>query len=1096
MIATDAVINAVSVTLPSVTATRTSTHCEVKVLAADELLLELNLVLLTSRNGEATSVRLHNESISVVICLAKAFSPSGAPYEIHAPDATLVARELNLGDSAIWKAHPALATPFGSGYARAVHNSWIDALTLKKEVQNDAGIVVEEGFRLPQLGALHAIAAHWSVKTAHAKIVLPTGTGKTDVMIAASVMKPAKRTLLIVPSDALRTQISERYTHLGMLRRIGAVAESALNPAVAKLLRTPKSIDDVTMMRSSNVVVSTTHMLLGASDDHLREFLSWFDLALFDEAHHLPSISWTRISKLFGSDTRVLSVTATPYRNDRRRVPGEMIYQFPLRMAQELGYFTAMSVVKVAERDLDAADLAIARAAVDALMSDEQDHEFKHLIMARARRKDHADSLFELYSRLWPQLDPVLLYSGMSAKKRRSALDGINSLRHRVVVCVDMLGEGIDIPSLKIAALHDSHKSLPVTLQFIGRFTRSSTKAGGATVIVNIADPMADSAVAALFEEDADWNDIVPQLSARAVGGEEASATFVAMMQTLVNPEEKKFDLSLISAKANVSFYTALRFDPGRAESALPKASRLHQSWLSNDRDLLVLITQDLKYPTWSTSREAMSFDWNLTILAFDEERSLLYMNSTYGDSRASNIARAVAGPTSVLISGERMFRVFDGLHRSILYNVGLYRKGQLRFQMLAGKDIGEQVSTAVQAGSTKSNLFAMGYDDGSKVSIGASFKGGVWSMGSRSIEEWRSWSAGIATKIKDESISTDSYLKFTLIPREISERPDIPAFACILPDELLLGLQDSGRRVSIEGSSQTYSQLDLSFDAIAQSGSEIHVTVSLDRDHVAVIALRWHPTFSISHRSGPRFYISSDGEVVPVEDYLTAHPPALLLSDGSEILGKYHFRYPQHLPYTFSPESILVLDWLDVPITIESKWKHGQLRPVSVQGHMISSLVGQDNTVVFDDDDTGEAADIVVLTVRPESYELEISLYHCKYASGEEPGARVKDLYEVCGQAVKSSRLVQRPEHLLDHMINRESKKGGRPTRFEKGSLADIHSISRRLSRYRVKVGVSVVQPGLSASSLRPELANILAAADGFIFEFTGRRLKVFGSQ
>jgi superfamily II DNA or RNA helicase len=38
-----------------------------------------------------------------------------------------------------------------------------------------------------------------------------------------------------------------------------------------------------------------------------------------------------------------------------------------------------------------------------------------------------------------------------------------------------MLGEGYDLPNLKIAALHDQHKSLAITLQFIGRFTRSSS---------------------------------------------------------------------------------------------------------------------------------------------------------------------------------------------------------------------------------------------------------------------------------------------------------------------------------------------------------------------------------------------------------------------------------------------------------------------------------------------------------------------------------------------------------------------------------------------------------------------------------------------
>ncbi|WP_235819678.1 hypothetical protein [Caldifermentibacillus hisashii] len=39
-----------------------------------------------------------------------------------------------------------------------------------------------------------------------------------------------------------------------------------------------------------------------------------------------------------------------------------------------------------------------------------------------------------------------------------------------------MFGEGIDIPNLKIAAIHDKYKSLPITLQFIGRFARTKKR--------------------------------------------------------------------------------------------------------------------------------------------------------------------------------------------------------------------------------------------------------------------------------------------------------------------------------------------------------------------------------------------------------------------------------------------------------------------------------------------------------------------------------------------------------------------------------------------------------------------------------------------
>ncbi|SUB93759.1 Uncharacterised protein [Porphyromonas macacae] len=51
-----------------------------------------------------------------------------------------------------------------------------------------------------------------------------------------------------------------------------------------------------------------------------------------------------------------------------------------------------------------------------------------------------------------------------------------------------MLGEGFDLPNLKIAAIHDERQSLPITLQFIGRFTRTSySELGNASFITNIA---------------------------------------------------------------------------------------------------------------------------------------------------------------------------------------------------------------------------------------------------------------------------------------------------------------------------------------------------------------------------------------------------------------------------------------------------------------------------------------------------------------------------------------------------------------------------------------------------------------------------------
>ena len=62
-------------------------------------------------------------------------------------------------------------------------------------------------------------------------------------------------------------------------------------------------------------------------------------------------------------------------------------------------------------------------------------------------------------------------------------MEALKTGKSRIVVCVDMFGEGIDIPNLKIAAIHDRYKSLPITLQFIGHFARSKAGLGDATII-------------------------------------------------------------------------------------------------------------------------------------------------------------------------------------------------------------------------------------------------------------------------------------------------------------------------------------------------------------------------------------------------------------------------------------------------------------------------------------------------------------------------------------------------------------------------------------------------------------------------------------
>ena len=91
------------------------------------------------------------------------------------------------------------------------------------------------GFRSAQLGAIFAIKSFRTVSNEPATIVMPTGTGKTETMIATIISERCKKTLLIVPSKLLREQTVDKCVSLGVLRDIGAIPSNIYSPAVGCL---------------------------------------------------------------------------------------------------------------------------------------------------------------------------------------------------------------------------------------------------------------------------------------------------------------------------------------------------------------------------------------------------------------------------------------------------------------------------------------------------------------------------------------------------------------------------------------------------------------------------------------------------------------------------------------------------------------------------------------------------------------------------------------------------------------------------------------------------------------------------------------------
>lgn len=986
-----------------------------------------------------------------------------------------------------WKRPIPQAEKLDSSTRAKVKDSWARGVQFSQSHEQDG-----KGLRVPQSGALHAIAAHWSVKTTPGLVVMPTGTGKTDTMIAALVMRAPRRTLVLVPSDVLRTQLSEKFQTLGVLRAAGALHADALNPVTGIPLSSDVFTDGIDDLKLCNVVISTVAMIDQISEQTLLCFKQLFDVVFVDEVHHAPAKSWRRILENT-LDCALIGFSATPFREDAQRIPGTIIYNFPLRRAQELGYFRPLSLKLIDEPDYEKAHEGIARAAVEQLRRDEA-LGFRHVVLARTSTKTHAERLFsDIYARLAPEFNPVVMHS--STPGRALILEAIRDGYHRIVICVDMFGEGFDMPSLKIAALHVIHKSLAITLQFTGRFTRSAHSVGNATVIANVANESLSPALDELYAESADWQELLPRLSESAIGNELKTAEFESKAKAQHLPDTNLFDLFSITPSLRSSFFRAASFSTDAIARSLPKNVQLHAQWISDDRDLVICITKAHRSIPWASARGVSDEVWELWLIAYNVDKQLLYINVSSRPSLQLEFAKRITKQTASLIRGEVMFRALADMKRLKLYNVGLYGKGRLRFRMFTGRDVAEQITLANQANNAKSNLFGRGYEEGANKTLGVSHKGRAWSMEAATVPSWKEWCDAVATKITDSNITTDAFLKHTLNPKAVTSLPALGILAVIEPDAWLV---DEGMAPQIAISETlAVSCREIYVSRFAKRGDSLVVSLSHEDAEVAELQLTWGPGEEeqrLAVMRGPALLMVDEGGISWL-DYLLDHPFTVLFEDGSELQGGVHLQRSGGQAILFDKTHGQHIEWGSTPLKVESKWKGGILRPKSIQGWWIDHLLDGDSQIIMDDDDANESADIVEIAF--DDNDITCRLYHCKYSAGAEPGVRVNDVQVVCAQATRSAKWADAPEALFTHLHLREApqRRGGRPSRFERGDLKQLSTVKRLLPHRRFNLQIYVVQPGLSIDDVDRNISLVLGASDNFIQELTGYPLTFLGS-
>ncbi|ALL85411.1 hypothetical protein AD017_30150 (plasmid) [Pseudonocardia sp. EC080619-01] len=945
------------------------------------------------------------------------------------------------------------------------------------------------GLRKPQLGALHAVLAHRSTEEAEPiTIVMPTGTGKTETMLAAYCYEPS-RTMVVVPSDALRTQIAEKFVTLGVLAEVGAVIGGFLCPAVLVLssgLTTVEEADE--LLDGTNVIVATAQALDKCSEPARTRLTGGCTRLFVDEAHHVGARTWREIVDLF-SDREVVQFTATPYREDGRHLGGRVAYAYPLRLAQKHGYFARVNYRSII--DLSDPDRAVATAAVEQLRAD-LDAGYDHLLMARVSSVERAKQVVALYEELAPDLHPLRIDTGLAGSTRRKRQDRLGQ-DCRIVVCVNMLGEGFDLPNLKIAAVHDPQKSLAVTLQFIGRFTRTgSGTLGEASAFVPLQVTGVDERLRKLYGEDADWNEVIQDLTERGVGREKARSDFERGFGSL----PREIAMRSIHPKMSTVVYqtpTAPRWRPEGVYDLFEDRLLTTQLGINNSGKVVWWVSRQPTPVRWGEFASFNELVHHLYVAHLDDSAGFLYINSTDNNSLHEDIARTVCGDSVTLLRGESVYRILAQVQRRIPTNVGLLDSvsRNRRFSMHVGQDV---LHAWRGEGGTKmkTNIFAHGFTDGRAVSFGASRKGRVWSHErARDIHDWVRWAKRVGPVITDTSISLETVMSGFLLPKPATERPPLVPLSIEWPHHLVATMSEN-RKVLY--SDAEFSLLDTELTLIA------HTT-----DGPLQFALRtpeWSLQFAFEfdENEPPRIRpIGEDGVVTTpsgrgsLAAFLTAHGLLVTFENELVLVEQGYLLQPDRERRLFPTDSIEVFDWSGIEIKRESQ---GPDRDPSTVQHRAIDIFSTESDweLIVDDDGTGELADVVFL--RRVDDELEVLLAHCKYSSEEKPGARIGDLYDVCGQAMKMNRAKSMPELLTKRLFRRENERvaAGR-SGILTGDIETLAAVVREARFRRLRVTVAIIQPGMSKMKASEDMRALLGAADRFLSEKYDMTLRVVAS-
>lgn len=923
---------------------------------------------------------------------------------------------------------------------------------------------VHTKLRRPQIAATWALASRALDGTDASQAILPTGVGKTAIITALPLALASNRLLVIVPSSIIRRQVAHEFNTFKTLKGSRALPRDIPSPGVKVLRHGMRRLDAWDDLSTYDVVITTPQCISSGYQGIIPPPEGFFDLLIIDEAHHAAALTWNRIiDDLQGTPAALL--TATPFRRDKKRLPGEICYVYTLAEAIRDNIYTPIELVPVEAIAGQSKDTTLAAAARQRLGLP-QHADVGSQILVRTDRIDDAYRLREVYRSVGLPL-PVLT-SRLRDREVDVLVKDLTEGNVQGVIVVGVLTEGFDLPRLKIAVYHEKHKSFASTLQFVGRLARPIEGHVATPELLAFPSDLTNE-TAELYREDASWPELLPRIADAAVAEEREARTYLTSFTDA--PED--FSLITVEPRSQVQIFEL----DGKVPDLRLRFERLLDSpvqdfFTDDDRQLAAFVTRDIVHPDWLRSTALDTVAYDLHIICVDSKLQYIFVQSATGATTADIIAKYQLGDIRK-VGPEKLNAALHTYSVNAYSMVGLRNRSPsaaigFSYKTVAGHSASAGITIVDHTTTSAGHVSARYLDGNTTMTVGSSLDGGkLWESSRRSLYDFRAWCESVAARLNTQLNSNtppdlDVSIRSTLV-----KYPNADVLAAVLDVSLLEGV--------VEPESAALSVADCSVRARA---TEEFLVIALTH-HTDIIASARIDTNGVASdgRYGARIAVRN--ETRSFTDWMNKLPPTVFFADGTSSVNGTIGSIPQQLS-TLSPNSFQQWSWSQVDIRRESL----PPRPgytMNIQAATVNEIVQKaPDAYIVVDDGANEIADVVVISERV-GRRIEIDLYHCKWSSGDQPGHRLTDLTEVLAQVSRGVRWAQPLPKLLAERL--KARLEARPERLKNGDMEALKSLLLKVGsgKYRVLFRSFAVQPGVRTSDIEQwqrgmELATIAA--------------------